>query len=136
MPDKRADEISNILEKTWFSRYPWPQEVIMDRGTDFAKEVKDLLAKEYGIKRKPITTRNPQANAMVERAHKTLHNMIRVHGIKDKRDLPDSADPWGGILAAVAFGMRTTMHTTSKASPSQLVFNRDAIHNVRFLADW
>lgn len=32
--------------------------------------------------------------------------------------------------------MRSTVHTTTKATPTQLVFNRDAMHNVRFEADW
>ena len=32
--------------------------------------------------------------------------------------------------------MRATVHTTSRATPSQLVFNRDAMHNVGFRADW
>ena len=43
---------------------------------------------------------------------------------------------WSGILAAVAFAMRTIVHTTEWATPMQLVFGRDAILNVRFQADW
>jgi hypothetical protein len=93
-----------------------------------------LLKNEYGISRKPITTRNPQANAMVERAHQTLHNMIRTKQIKSVDDLPEEG--WEGILAAVGFAMRSTVHTTTQATPAQLVFNRDAMHNVRFEADW
>ena len=50
-------------------------------------------------------------------------------------DLP-GFNPFGGILSAVMFAMRATVHTTTRATPAQLVFNRDAIHNVRFEADW
>jgi hypothetical protein len=32
--------------------------------------------------------------------------------------------------------MRSTVHTTTQATPAQLVFNRDAIQNVRFEANW
>ena len=53
----------------------------MDRGSEFMAEVKSLLKDEYGITRKPITTRNPQANAIVERAHQTIHNLIRSQQI-------------------------------------------------------
>ena len=98
-------------------------------------EVKAMLRNDYGIVRKQITTRNPQVNAMVERAHQTLHNMIRTKQIKDKDDLPIK-DAWSGILSAVGFGMRATVHTTSQATPTQLVFSRDHIHNVRFEANW
>jgi len=134
IPSKRADDIANIFEQVWLSRYPWPQQVILDRGREFMAEVKTLLKNEYGVTRKAITTRNPQANAMVERAHQTLHNMIRVQQIKGKDDLPDGS--WTGILTAIAFAMRATVHTTTRATPTQLVFNRDAMHNVRFEADW
>ena len=99
------------------------------------KEVITLLKDEYGINRNAITTRNPQANAMVERAHQTIHNLIHVMQIRDRDDLPDY-DPWTGILSAVAFAMRATVHTTTQATPAQLVFNRDALHNIRFEADW
>jgi hypothetical protein len=48
----------------------------------------------------------------------------------------DVRDKWEGILEAVGFAMQATVHTTTWATPMQLVFGRDAIHNVKFLADW
>ena len=41
-----------------------------------------------------------------------------------------------GIVSACAFAMRATVHTTTQATPVQLVFHRDAIHNVGFEPDW
>jgi transposase InsO family protein len=72
IPAKRADNIINVLEQTWLVRYPRPAEIIMDRGEEFAAEVHDELQNEYGVIRKLITTRNPQANSMVKRAHQTI----------------------------------------------------------------
>ena len=134
IPNKSSDEIANIFEMQWLNRYPWPTQVVMDRGREFMGDVITLIRNEYGITRKPITTRNPQANAMVERAHQTMHNLIRTQRIRDNRDLPNGS--WDGLLSAVGFAMRATIHTTTKATPAQLVFNRDAIQNVRFEADW
>ena len=74
----RADYVADLLERAWFNRYPWPTEVICDRGKEFMAEVINTLRDDYGITRKPITTHNPQANAMVERAHQTLGNMLRT----------------------------------------------------------
>ena len=34
------------------------------------------------------------------------------------------------------FAVRATFHTTTQATPSQLVFGRDAILNVQFEANW
>jgi len=97
---KRADYIANHLEMAWLSRYPWPTEIVMDRGSEFQREVREMLHDKYGIKRKVITSRNPQANSMVERCHQTLANIIRVLGIRDRRDLDDDFG-WDGILSAV-----------------------------------
>ena len=130
----RADYTADLLERVWLNRYPWPTEIICDRGKEFMAEVIDTLKNDYGIVRKTITTRNPQANAMVERAHQTVGNMIRSQNFHEQ-DI-DLEDPFSGILAAVGFAMRATVHTTTRATPSQLVFNRDAIHNVGFKADW
>jgi transposase InsO family protein len=134
IPNKRADEVSNILEQAWLVRYPWPTKVVMDRGREFMGEVRDMLKDDYGIVRKPITTRNPQANAMVERAHQTIHNLIRSQQIRGKSDLVGG--DWSGLLSAVGFAMRATVHATARATPSQLVFGRDAMLNVGFEADW
>eukprot|EP00955_Chlamydomonas_euryale_P012036 129713-Chlamydomonas_euryale.AAC.1 len=119
IPQKRADIVANKFEQTWLNRYPWPQQVVMDRGSEFMGEVKPLLKDEYGIKRKPITSRNPQANSMVERAHKTIHNLVNSNIIRGTQDL-DKDDPWTGVLTAVRFGMNSTVHTTNRATPAQL----------------
>ena len=107
----------------------------MDRGREFAAEVQDTTRKECGVRRKLIATRNPQANAMVERVHKTMHNMIASMGMRGRNDL-DKDFGWTGVLAAIRAAMRATVHTTTRATPSQLVFGRDAMLNVSFEADW
>ena len=136
VPTKRADYISNIFEQVWLNRYPFPTEVVMDRGKEFKAEVEDMLKNEYGIARKVITTRNPQANAMVERCHKTISALvIKSLGLKAKDDLEPYGD-WDALLSAVAKAHRSTVHTTLDATPSQLVFGRDTILNVSFEADW
>jgi len=107
----------------------------MDKGSEFAREVSETLKNECGIKRKIVTSRNPQSNSMIERCHKTLHNMIRSAQIKDKRGL-DSFFGFKGVLSACRKAMNSTVHTTARATPSQLVFGRDAMLNATFQADW
>jgi len=107
----------------------------MDKGREFAREVSETLQNEYGIKRKIITSRNPQSNSMIERCHKTLHNMICSAQIKDRRDL-DSLLGFKGVLAACRKAMNSAVHTTARAMPTQLVFGRDAMLNATFQADW
>ena len=66
IPNKTTAEIAGITEKTWFTRYPLPQRIVFDRGTEFMAEFAKICQNEYGLKRKPITTRNPQSNAIIE----------------------------------------------------------------------
>ncbi len=137
IPNKDSETVANKLEQTWFNRYPWPTEVVMDRGTEFMGEVARMLRVDYGIFRKPITTRNPQANAMVERAHQTVGNYVRtVDVLKEDNDNLHPDDVLDGMLSAIGFAMRSTVHTTTKATPAQLVFGRDQILNTKFIADW
>ena len=130
--NKTAAEVADIAERTWFTRYPLPQKITFDRGTEFMAEFAKMCREDYGLKRKPITTRNPQANAIIERIHQTIGNIIRTFDVQHI----DDKDPWAGILAATMFAVRATYHTTLQASPMQLVFGRDAILNINHTTDW
>ena len=131
-PDKEAITIANLVEQVWLTRYPWPDVLNYDKGKEFMGEFAKMIKEDYGITRRGSTVRNPQANGVIERVHKTIGNMIRTFELDDL----DSKDPFGGILAATMFAIRATHHTTLQASPSQLVFGRDAIHNIAFEANW
>jgi hypothetical protein len=48
----------------------------------------------------------------------------------------DEKDPCGPFLAFAAYDIRSTFHTTLKATPGQLVFGRDMVLPVKFMADW
>jgi len=132
--EKDAGTIANIVEQTWLTRYPLPQELVYDRGTEFMGIFAKMVSGDYGIKRRPITVRNPQANSMIERIHQTMGNMIRTFELHNDPEITDEA--LSGLISAVAFALRATHHTTLNASPMQAVFGRDAIMNVKFQADW
>jgi len=132
---KTADVTANLLEIHWLARHPWPAEATVDKGRDFAREVSETLQNECGVKRKIVTNRNPQSNSMIERCHKTLHNMIHSAQIEDKRD-PDSLLGFKGVLAACRKAVNSTVQTTARATPAQSVFGQDAMLNATFQADW
>ena len=65
--DKRSITVANIVEQEWLSRYPWPTQITIDRGSEFiGQDFQKMIKEDYGVKAKPITVRNPQANAIVE----------------------------------------------------------------------
>ena len=108
IPNKTAAEIADIPEKTWFTRYPLPQRIVFDRGTEFMAEFAKMCQHDNGLKRKPITTKNPHSNAIIEQIHQTIGNIIRTFGVSKIVN----NDPWSGILAATMFAVRETYHTT------------------------
>jgi hypothetical protein len=48
----------------------------------------------------------------------------------------DEKDPWGPFLSSAAYAIRSIFHTTFKATPGQLVFGRDMLLPIKFMADW
>jgi transposase InsO family protein len=133
--DKQSITVANIIEQEWFSRYPWPTQVTFNQGSEFiGQDFQKMIKEDCGVKAKPITARNPQANAIVERVHQVIGNII--HTFELENNYLDDNDPWKGILSATAFAVRSTFHTARQNTPGQLVFVRDMILNVKHEANW
>jgi hypothetical protein len=60
-----AENCMDAFDDTWLTRYPRPQFVGFDGGSEF-KNVFEEMCDNYGLKKKPNTTYNPQANGIVE----------------------------------------------------------------------
>ena len=77
--NKTSRNITQMLTNNWLAQYPWPAQVIHDNGGEFIghKFHQDIM-RTLGITAKPTTVKNPQANAIVERLHKTMADVLRV----------------------------------------------------------
>lgn len=128
-----AQETMEAFDDTWLSRYPRPEYLGFDGGSEYKQVFKDMRT-NYGMKPCQSTSYNPQANGTIERVHQVLNNCLLTFELEGQ-DL-DEKDPWRPFLAAAAFAIRSTFHTTLKASPSQLVFQRDMLLPIKFTADW
>ena len=73
-----AMTIANLVETTWLVQYPWPVEIMYDRGGEFLDhEFKNsLIEYEYVIKTNTDTPRNPHSNAIIEIVHQVLGNLV------------------------------------------------------------
>eukprot|EP00644_Phytophthora_capsici_P009526 jgi/Phyca11/107112/e_gw1.13.849.1 len=80
----------------------------------------------YAVKPKPISAKNPQANAICERVHLVLSNCIRCN--------PDI--DWRNVLQYAAFSARTSYHTILGTTPAQLIFGQDLITRKLYEANW
>jgi len=69
--DKTSARISQLFNNTWLARYPRPREIIYDNGSEFKRHF-DILLKDFAIKPKCTTIKNPQSNSPIERNHQML----------------------------------------------------------------
>ena len=131
--DKSSARISQLFDQVWLSRYPRPKEVIFDNGSEFKSDFVPLL-KDFKIKPKLTSIKNPQSNAIVERVHQVLSNMFRTKDLSKR--IFDYVNPWNDILSSVAWAIRASYHSTLQATPAQLVFQRDMVFNIATIVDW
>ena len=131
--DKSSATVSTLVNRTWFSGYPHSQYIIYDNGSKFKLHF-ETLCYSYGLKRKPTSVKNPQANAMLEHVHQTIMAMLRTSELymADTINESDIAD----FLTNAAWAVQSTYHTVQETSPGVAIFGRDMLFDIPFLADW
>jgi hypothetical protein len=89
-----------------------------------------------------VTTGRSQANAIIERVRKVVNDMLRSFDLENENNHENigkyESNSFDYFLQSTAWKMciRSTYHTTLEATPCQLVFGRDMIHNIAFRANW
>jgi hypothetical protein len=84
--------------------------------------------------RDPTSVKNPQANAILERIHGVLGNMLRASEL-DMAELVKASDI-NAFLSDAAWAVCSTYHTVLKASPGAAIFGQDMLFDIPFIADW
>ncbi|KAG7336539.1 reverse transcriptase RNA-dependent DNA polymerase [Nitzschia inconspicua] len=119
-----------VFENQWLARYPRPLTCIFDQGTEFEGAFLRCLHRN-GIQAVPTTVKNPQANAICERMHSTLGDIL--HTLLREQPPATIVDAYGIIdnaLASVIFALRSSINRTFGVSPGALVFQRDMFHPI------
>ncbi len=122
--DKSSAQISYLVYKTWFSRYPHCWYLIHNNGSKF----------KLHFQRKPTSVKNPQANAILKHIRAVLGNML--HTFKLNMAETVKASDIDVFLSDAAWAIRSTCHTVLKASPGAAIFGRDMLFDISFIADW
>jgi hypothetical protein len=131
--DKSSNQIARLVNKIWLCRYPQCRHLIYDNGSEFKLHF-ETLCESYGIKRKPTTIKNPQANAICECIHQVLGTMMRTSEI----DMAETVEPADidTLIDNTAWAICSTYHTVLKASPGAAIFGCNMLFNMPFIADW
>ena len=71
-----SDKAGTIMKSTWFSPYSHIQYIVYYDGSEFKLPFETVFDSD-GLKHKPTSVRNPQANTMLKRVHQTI--MVMLH---------------------------------------------------------
>ena len=70
----------------------------------------------FGIQKSCITAYHPQDDGMVERFNHSLLRLLRCY--------TETEDDWEEFLPRILYTYRTTVHSSTRVSPFQLMFGR------------
>ena len=98
------------------------------------KDFQTTNKKDCGTKKAYYGQKSTQANAIIEKVHQVIGNIIRSVELED--NYLDKGDSWKGILSATVFAVRLTFHTTLQTTSEQLVFGRNMFFDIFHTANW
>jgi len=113
-----ARSVVKFIKKNIIYRYGVPYELISDHGSHFQGEVRKLLEKFKIIRHKSAPYR-PQTNGAVEAANKNIKTIIRK--------MTDNYRDWAEKLPLALWGYRTSMRTSTGATPFSLTYGMEAV---------
>ncbi|CAH2083323.1 unnamed protein product [Euphydryas editha] len=108
-----------------FSYFGVPTRLITDRGSSFtSKTFKDFI-RNNGIKHVLNAVATPRANGQVERFNRTITEALATsnHGRDEKA--------WDENINDIQLGLNTTIHKTTRKSPSELLFGFNVSHRAQ-----
>ena len=105
--------IAAAFTSSWIARFGVPDHLTSDRGPQFCSALWSELSQRWGIKHHLTTAYHPQANGMVERAHRQLKDALRARA---------AGGNWTSHLPWVLLGMRVAPKEDSSLSSAELVY--------------
>jgi hypothetical protein len=93
--------------------------LIHDNGSEFNLHFRALCT-TYGVKHKPTSIKNPQANSTLEHIHAVFTNMLCTAEL-DMVELVNASDI-NIFLADATWAICSTHHTVLNASPGAAIF--------------
>ena len=77
--DHSAPSVSKALYERVIGYFECPRRILSDWGTEFTGRIWDELMNLLGVQHVLTSSYYPQGNGIVERSHRTIHNMLRAH---------------------------------------------------------
>jgi hypothetical protein len=115
IPDKEATTVTSAIFHRWICRYGIPNELITDRGTEFANQVSKELYTLLDLKHTLTSARHPQCNSQAEVCNKTIAKYLASFVSENTLD-------WEIYLPPLMFAYNTSFHRSVKNTPHFLTY--------------
>ena len=117
LSNKRGETIANVLQRDYFPRYGSVECLISDNGGEFRNADLSNLLKACDVEHRTTTPYRPQANAKVERFHRTLKGILeRLMAVNSSR--------WEAELPTAITAYRNTVSGATNYTPFQALYGR------------
>ena len=133
--NKESKNIAELTDSEWFCRYPRPQYCLHDNGKEFIGVEFEVLLESYGVRSQATTIKNLRSNAVHERAHLLMAELIRKEGELNVPAGSTIGREIRKLTQRVAFALRSTISSLTTYAPRHLVFVRDMIIHQKELID-
>ena len=118
LKSQEAKYVATKLVNRFISIYGVPLQLHTDLGSNFESKVFQEVCKLLGIDKTRTTVRRPQSDGMVERAYRSIQNMISSY-------ISDSQDDWDEHIPLLMMAYRSSIHESTGVSPAMMMFGRE-----------
>uniref|UniRef100_A0A667XSF1 Gypsy retrotransposon integrase-like protein 1 n=1 Tax=Myripristis murdjan TaxID=586833 RepID=A0A667XSF1_9TELE len=115
---KAAAEVAEQLYKIVY-RHGCPARILSDQGREFVNELNTRLCEMLKIDRTVTAAYHPQTNGLDEKTNDNIKSLNAAL-------VNDQQNNWGIFLDATLFSLRSKVHTTTKHTPFQFMYGREA----------
>ena len=115
IPDQTAVRITRELVHI-FAGYGIPEIIHSDQGRNFESTIFQQTMAAFGVKKSCTTAYHPQGDGMMEWFNHKLLQLLRAY--------VDQQNEWEKYLPLALYAYRTSTHTSTSASPFELMFGR------------
>ena len=120
IPDATSKTTIRIFSEKIIARYGTPEILLTDNGRNFNSKEMIAFCSALGIKKTNTTPYIPQANGIVERAHKDLKDNVRKMMMINETE-------WDEELAHTLMTLNTAINRTTGVSPFFALFGRSPV---------
>ena len=123
MRNQHADTICEKLWKHWITSHGSPLYILSDQGSNVDGDTIRSLCTKFAIEKRRSSAYHSQGNGFAERNIRSIREILRT--LLLDRKIPQNQ--WRRLLPEVTFAMNTTISSSTKCTPYNVVFGRNPI---------